>query len=91
VIGDVWNVPPFPVGRYPEVTAAEWLAVEPLVQRGYHFKCRSACEMARVPFGPGWANPVTAKLADELGAPVQQAVTVVRMRKRNEGGTDGQT
>jgi hypothetical protein len=79
--GDIWDVPPVPHSEFPAISRDVWREAEALVN-GYPGKCRDACRLARRAWGPGWLDAQTGRLANELGAPVGNALRVVLMRKR---------
>lgn len=80
--GDIWDVPQYPQSDFPSVAVDVWREAESLLG-GYPFKSRDACQLAKVPFQPGWLNAETGRLANELGVPVGQAVNAVLLGRRS--------
>ncbi len=78
--GDIWNVPPYSHEEFSGIAPDVFREAEGLLG-GWPGKCRSACSLARVPFRPGWLGVTTGMLANELGAPVGQALRVVALRR----------
>jgi hypothetical protein len=78
--GDIWNVPLFPQSRFAELSADIWHATKPLLS-GYWFKCFTALESTGRT-REQWLDAESGRMANELGAPVGQAITVVLLRRR---------
>lgn len=83
-MGDIWDVEQYPQSSFHTVAPDVWRAAESLLA-GYQGKCKDACQLARRSWGSGWLDPITGAYANELGAPVGQAVRVVLLRWKGAG------
>lgn len=88
--GDIWDVPQYPQNLFDTVPVEVWREAEPLLA-GYSGKCTDACQLSSRPYEPGWLNASTGSYANELGAPVGQAVNVVLIRQRGQCRACGNT
>ncbi len=78
--GEIWNVPAYSHEEFSGLAPDVFRDAEDLL-REWPGTCRDACALARVPFRPGWLGVKTGMLANELGAPVGQALRVVTLRR----------
>jgi hypothetical protein len=93
-MAEAWAVPPMPLEALLEQPEAVWECVErELLRGGWIGKCRGALRLSLYdgprpdePLGQGWLTLEVAKIANELGAPVQQLFTACAIRARGEGG-----
>lgn len=81
--GDIWDVEQYPQSSFHTLSVDVWAEAESLLG-DYQGKCKDACQLARRTWGPGWLDSITGAYANELGAPVGQAVRVVLLRCRSQ-------
>jgi hypothetical protein len=92
LMAEAWAVPPMPLDAFLEQPDAVWRCVErELIRDGWAGKCRDAIRLSLHdvprsdgPLGHGWLTFEVAKIANELGAPVQQIFTACTIRSRGE-------
>jgi hypothetical protein len=80
--GDIWDVPPLMHDEFAGIAVD--IARDAERELGpWRGKCEDGCRLAGQAFVPGWiANTRAAIAANELGAPVGQALRVAQLRKR---------
>ena len=81
-MGDIWAVEPISQREFSRLPFSAFRLAEPLLA-DWPGKARDACSLNQQEYRPvGWLNPATAITANELGAPVGQALRVAMLRQR---------